>query len=357
MYTTVAFRSLAREWQERMAGNPEYSLVENDSFFRAGLSRAPVMESDYQALQEYLTRLTSQYEGMSLTDALPGREMEMPDGTCYCIETSVPVRVPDADPGRVMDVLGADIQLVKGIGRKKEEELRRKGCRGLSDLLSHRKFSGEAEQALRIISGGDPSRIADLLRRWHRVSDPRALLVSALHRREDIVFLDLETLGLFSRPVILFGIGQADGSALRIRQYLVREMDEEPACLSVMAKLLTGDRALVTYNGRAFDAPCLRERAAYYGSWWSPRSPHYDLLAPARRLYRGVSRDCRLSTLERDLFGIDRSPDLPGCMIPEWYAHYHATGNPGPLVAIAAHNRQDIESLARLFLHLREATS
>ncbi len=41
-------------------------------------------------------------------------------------------------------------------------------------------------------------------------------------------------------------------------------------------------------------------------------------------------------------------------MVPEFYEAYLRTGNPGPLVPIVEHNRQDVVSLARLFALLSE---
>jgi uncharacterized protein YprB with RNaseH-like and TPR domain len=41
-------------------------------------------------------------------------------------------------------------------------------------------------------------------------------------------------------------------------------------------------------------------------------------------------------------------------MVPEFYEAFLTSGNPGPLVPIITHNRQDLVSLARLFCLLRE---
>jgi uncharacterized protein YprB with RNaseH-like and TPR domain len=84
-------------------------------------------------------------------------------------------------------------------------------------------------------------------------------------------------------------------------------------------------------------------------------NPHFDILHSARRQWKRVMPDCRLTTLETRLFGIVRDGDIPSSMVPEFYATYLATGNAGPLVPIVSHNRQDLVTLTRLFFHLREA--
>ena len=50
--------------------------------------------------------------------------------------------------------------------------------------------------------------------------------------------------------------------------------------------------------------------------------PHFDMLHPARRLWKNRAGDgyddagCRLSTLERTLFDVQRVGDVPGFEIP-----------------------------------------
>ena len=41
-------------------------------------------------------------------------------------------------------------------------------------------------------------------------------------------------------------------------------------------------------------------------------------------------------------------------MVPEFYETYLQSGNPGPLVPIVEHNREDVTSLAKLLFHFLE---
>jgi uncharacterized protein YprB with RNaseH-like and TPR domain len=79
---------------------------------------------------------------------------------------------------------------------------------------------------------------------------------------------------------------------------------------------------------------------------------HYDLLHFSRRRWAGEVADCRLATLERHLFGVIREMDVPGALVPEFYDTYQRTGNPGPLIPVVMHNRQDVVSLALLFYRM-----
>jgi uncharacterized protein YprB with RNaseH-like and TPR domain len=81
---------------------------------------------------------------------------------------------------------------------------------------------------------------------------------------------------------------------LRLEQYLLRDPSEEPALLHAVSERLAGFAGLVTFNGKAFDAPLLATRAAV------ARRPvphaglaHCDLLHAARRAWAGEARGWR----------------------------------------------------------------
>jgi tetratricopeptide (TPR) repeat protein len=87
--------------------------------------------------------------------------------------------------------------------------------------------------------------------------------------------------------------------------------------------------------------------------------PHFDMLHPARRLWRSRLPDsavgdpggCRLSTLERALFGVTRIGDVSGFEIPSRYFRFLRTGDPRPLEPVLEHNRLDLVSLAAVTAH------
>ena len=111
---------------------------------------------------------------------------------------------------------------------------------------------------------------------------------------------------------------------------------------------------MITFNGRSFDVPFIRERLGFYGMEGSLNNPHFDLLHFSRRAWRDQLPDCRLGTLEKHL-GVQRDVDIPSTLVPEFYETYLKTGNVGPLVAIVEHNKQDLLTLTLLFSKLYEA--
>ena len=107
--------------------------------------------------------------------------------------------------------------------------------------------------------------------------------------------------------------------------------------------------AVVTFNGRSFDMPYLEDRANYYRIKTDlGRVPNYDMYHFSRRRWRPMVTNCKLSTLEKEIFGINREGDVPGAMVPEYYQTYRKINNVGPLIPIIEHNRQDLVTLALL---------
>ncbi|MDQ3206152.1 MAG: ribonuclease H-like domain-containing protein, partial [Pseudomonadota bacterium] len=200
---------------------------------------------------------------------------------------------------------------------------------------------------------------------------PAAALSLAFAKREgealaprDLLFFDTETTGLAGGTgTRAFMIGAADwhedparGGCLRIRQLLITTMAAEGAMLEVFAQWLTPTTVLSSYNGRCYDAPLLKTRYRL-ARMACPITPldHVDLLFPTRRRYRGVWENCRLGTIERELLRIVREDDLPGSEAPAAWLGYLRGGSARNLRRVAAHNHQDVVTLARLMQRLVQA--
>jgi uncharacterized protein len=166
-----------------------------------------------------------------------------------------------------------------------------------------------------------------------------------------LLYLDTETTGLAGGTgtyAFLVGVGFFDGHAFEVRQYFMRDLDEEPALLAALDPLLREVDGLVTYNGTGFDLPLLETRFVLARRRWPEAAFHLDLLPAARRLWSGRLTDCRLGTVEQHALGFARERDLPGALIPAAYFEYLRRKAPGELPRVFEHNRHDILSLAAL---------
>ena len=167
-----------------------------------------------------------------------------------------------------------------------------------------------------------------------------------------LAFLDTETTGLTNGAgtvAFLVGIGRLTARGFQVRQFFMRDFDEEPSLLYAVAEAFADVDTLVTYNGRAYDEPLL---AARYRLTRQPppfaRLQHLDLLYGARRLWKLRFESCRLVELEGHILGLTREGDLPGRLIPQTYFEFLRTRRPGRLPAVFEHNALDIQSLAAL---------
>ena len=346
---------IGSSWQQRMESLHEYEVVRDGNVFGSSLSNNVVFASEYHEARRQMASLLDRYEGVSFDSVFRGKEISNEDGTCYACENLLDLSRPLIDIDRFRGKILSDLTLVKGIGAATEKKLHARGFGTLTDLLAHPKFREGTRDILDCLSGASTLEIMECLGRRHAKSDTSILGAACLHEPEDFVFIDIETLGLFSRPIILFGVGTVEGGGLCVRQYLLRDISEELPALMATVDHLSGDNpALVTFNGKSFDMPYIADRLAYYGLASPGRIPHFDALHFSRRRWKATLPSLRLTALEREILGIRREDDIPGQMVPEFYAEYLRTGNIGPLVPVVEHNRQDVHSLARLFFHLLE---
>ncbi len=340
-------------WQRRIETMREYEVVRDGNVFGTSFSNNFVLSSEYEQARHNLDTLLAQYQDVPFETVFSGSEISNDGGTCFSLESRQSLLCPVFDLDRFREELLGDLTLVRGIGQATRKRLNARGFRALTDLAAHPKFRSEARRVISRLSSGNSSEIMDLICSRHPKSHPLVLGTAGFHEPDELVFLDIETLGLFSRPIILFGVGKCEHGQLTVHQYLLRDIHEEQAALIATLEHLSGDRpALVTFNGKSFDLPYILDRLAYYGIDTPARIPHFDALHFSRRRWKGRFPSLRLSALEREVFGISRNDDVPGQMVPEFYATYLKTGNCGPLVPVIEHNRQDVVSLALLFFHL-----
>jgi len=168
----------------------------------------------------------------------------------------------------------------------------------------------------------------------------------------EAAFLDIETTGLAGgtgTAAFMVGMGFVDGERFRVRQYFMRDYQEEAALLRGLAKDLGRFRYLVTFNGRMFDIPVLETRFQLNKETF-PLSGvlHLDLLPPSRRLWKARLESCRLQSLEAAVLGLRRSGDVGGSEIPRLYFEYLRGRRAHALAKVFEHNRLDVVSLAAL---------
>lgn len=175
---------------------------------------------------------------------------------------------------------------------------------------------------------------------------------------EACTFLDLETCGFAGSGLFLVGLVRAEGTRLVLEQLLARHYGEERAVLETLGARLSEHDVLVTFNGKSFDVPMIRDRRVFHrmdsGSDAGPLLPawHCDVLHHARRRWGARLPDCKLQTLERYVCRRVRQGDIPGSQVPQEYHHFVRTGDARQLASILHHNALDLVTLVQVALRL-----
>lgn len=314
------------------------------------------IDNEFLQFYNYKNALLNKYENFTFEDFKGSKVINNDYGEVLQITTEEPINFNLKD-NDYRNNLKSNLKLVPGIGVKKEICLKSNGYNSLEDLSNHDRYCDKASAVLDNIDNLTSPNLIDFIKsnRYGKDCNLNLLKSASLFDKGDFKFMDIETLGLSNVPIILIGVAEIVNNKIRSTQYLVRDIVEEAAALNCFISHLDEDSAHVTFNGKFFDIPYIRNRLRNFRiSDFKLDIPHFDLLYYARYLWGDKLLNCQLQTIEKDIFGIERCGDVPGQYIPGYYDTYLKEGNLGPLIPIVDHNRQDIVSLASFLMKMYE---
>jgi len=231
------------------------------------------------------------------------------------------------------------------------------------------------------------ARVGDFAAALRETAACAPMLAGGAPVQAPFVFFDLETTGLSGGAgtyAFLVGCGWFDEEdGFVTRQFVMTRYADERPMLGTVAGELARAGALVSFNGKSFDAPLLETRYLFHRlGWVGGDRPHLDVLHPARAFWREVRlkadptdatassgrvrlqpdlESCSLGTLEGRILGARRQGDVSGFEIPGRYFQFVRSGDARPLAPVLEHNRVDLLSLAgltaRLLLLLRDGST
>lgn len=173
---------------------------------------------------------------------------------------------------------------------------------------------------------------------------------------KESLFLDTETTGLSGGSgtlIFLLGMGYFENGDFVLKQFFLRELDEELALLYLVREELNRFQSFISFNGKAFDWPLLQNRFVYHRLKLElVDPPHLDLLHAARRIWKGRLQDCSLSNLEREILEVRREGDIASYLIPHLYFEYLRTKDALTVKPIFYHNEVDVLSMVSLTILL-----
>ncbi len=172
---------------------------------------------------------------------------------------------------------------------------------------------------------------------------------------EGLLYVDIEATGLSAgTPLFLVGTLTFSEGGFRIRQLLARDYTEEAALLAYFSHILEAARVVVSFNGKSYDLPYIRDRSIFHGIPFRLHQAHVDLLHEARRRWRKRLHNCKLQTLERYICRRVRYDDIPGAEIPDAYHRFVQTGNAVQMREILHHNALDLITMAEVLVVMLE---
>lgn len=300
--------------------------------------------SYYADLKE---KLLIEYEDKSLKEVMDCKLVETSYGNVLKITKKEKISF-DIPNNNFKQQMNHNLKLLPSIGLKTEENLKKKGYTTIESLKGHDKYGDVATKFLDNIEDKSYSEIIDILdnNRYSRKCRDNVLKSISLTEPENFKFMDIETKGLSNVPIILIGVAEIKGNNIVSSQYFLRDYTEEANVIDAYLGHLDEDSVHVTFNGKTFDVPYIKNRCIYNRIDANMDLAHLDLMYFAKNLWSEDLPNCQLQTIERELFGIERKDDVPGQYIPGYYDAYLEKDNIGPVVPIIEHNAQDIISLA-----------
>jgi len=178
------------------------------------------------------------------------------------------------------------------------------------------------------------------------------LSVFEVSRPEQLLFVDIETTGLSNAPLFLIGILVWDNGGFAVRQFLARDYSEEAAVIGHFHNQCEGRTLLVSFNGKSFDLPYVKNRAIVAGVPWSAVLRHMDLLHVSRSIWKKRLPNCKLQTLEHHICHRTRYGDIPGHLIGAAYHAFVRTGDAFQMADIIRHNMLDLVTLADILTRM-----
>ncbi len=329
------------EYLRKMLSNSISSLNPSEEAKAKARKLSP---SYFKDLKE---KLLIEYEGKGLADVMDCKVSKESYGEVLKIENSqrIDFNIEDND---FKKQINTNLKLLPKIGLKTEQNLKKKGYTTIESLKDHDKYSDVADKFLSTIDDMSYLEIMDLLDNNRYTKKCRNNIIKSISLKdpEDFKFMDIETKGLSNVPIILIGVAEIKGSRIISSQYFLRDYSEEANIIEAYLSHLDEDSVHVTFNGKTFDVPFIKNRCRYNRIDGNLDLPHLDLMYFAKNLWSDELPNCQLQTIERELFGIEREGDVPGQYIPGYYDTYLEKNNIGPVVPIIEHNCQDIISLA-----------
>ncbi len=292
------------------------------------------------------------HEGIKLENHYDGKVINNRFGEFFHISSIEKVKLKKPDLEIIKQNLVCDISVIDGIGEKSKKKLNKQGFISVYDLLSHPKFGNDAAKYICEVENNDVLKIYDRLSKRFTSTNQLFISNSALFDFSEILFIDIETLGLGESPIFLIGIAGFKENNLIIDQFFIRKLKEEKSALVCFNESLKEKKAIFSFNGKSFDIPRIQKRMGSRDIDINLNIPHFDLKYLSQKAYAKRIDDFKLTTIERIIFKEIRKNDVPSSSIPGLYKDFLDSNNFEKIVTIIDHNKKDLITSSKIYLKL-----
>lgn len=302
-----------------------------------------------------ITDIITEFKGKQLEELFESQTI-ITNGLGNCLELSWDCEdVPDSlELQKTKTNIIKNLKTVYNVGTCTEKELIKRGVKTLFDLKGHLRFGKSAKKIIHHIKAKD----------FKALSENRYLYdldTSFCFNVNDLLFIDIETLGVYDSQIIIVGIGYYNEDKYQIKEYFARNLEEEIAiCEHLRSEIFPNFKCFVSYNGKSFDIPFLANRYLYYFDEnpmiseedvpykdTNTKFGHIDLYHNCRRIFKGKFRNYQLTTIEEELLRWERENELPSHLVGMCYRKYLKDQHKyiGLIKEVIEHNYYDIYSM------------
>ena len=288
------------------------------------------MEPYYNSENFDITQLIEKFEGKKIEDIFPNQRVisngmgEFLEFYWKCEDAPIQLNLT-----KTKKKLLKNLKSVYYVGEITEKYLIDRGVKTLYDLRTNLRFRNSANKIINLINQKDYSNLS----KNKCIYD---LDTSFCFSKENFLFIDIETLGLYDSPIIIVGLGFYEKEVYNIRQYFARGLEEEIAiCEQLKTEVFPNFSCFISYNGKSFDIPYLANRLLYYFDenpmifeddppykCFNTKYGHIDLYHNCRRQFKGEFSNYGLTTIEQELLNWKRKNELPSNLVGLCYRKY-----------------------------------
>ncbi|MBY9007669.1 MAG: ribonuclease H-like domain-containing protein [Candidatus Lokiarchaeota archaeon] len=317
------------------------------------------MEYYYNSENFDITHLIKEFEGKKLEDIFPNQRVisngmgEFLEFFWKCEDVPVHLKILSTK-----NKLLRNLKSVYYVGEITEKTLIERGVKTLYDLRANLRFRSSANKIIDLICKKDFSNLS----KNKYIYD---LDTSFCFSKGDLLFIDIETLGLYDSPIIIVGLGFYKNNVYNIHQFFARGLEEEIAiCEHLRVKILPNYKCFLSYNGKSFDIPYIANRFLYYFDEnpmiyeddppykkSNTKFGHIDLYHNCRRQFKGEFSNYELTTIEQELLNLKRENELPSSLVGLCYRKFLRDPNKyiGLIKECIDHNYYDMYSMPLIF--------